>query len=150
MVCRSQSRVLQKRLNQLRCCLRCGLKWDQKPLTDGGAHWRHLANTTEPSACSSDTALCQITLTTRYYCYYSTLRYTFSALTLLVGRQEGHPACKNWVVRYWRRYLHGARCKWFAYGLADANATPSSLAPVKSRMVYLSDVCLTRLSWKSH
>jgi len=22
----------------------------------------------------------------------------FSALTLLVGRQEGHPACKNWVV----------------------------------------------------
>jgi len=25
----------------------------------------------------------------------------FSALTLLVGRQEGHPTCKNWVVRYW-------------------------------------------------
>jgi len=24
----------------------------------------------------------------------------FSALMLLVGRQEGHPACKNWVVRY--------------------------------------------------
>jgi len=22
----------------------------------------------------------------------------FSSLTLLVGRQEGHPACKNWVV----------------------------------------------------
>jgi len=27
-----------------------------------GAHWRHLANTTEPSMCSSDVALCQITL----------------------------------------------------------------------------------------
>ena len=26
------------------------------------------------------------------------LRLTFSASTLLVGRQEGHPACKNWVV----------------------------------------------------
>jgi len=26
----------------------------------------------------------------------------------------------------------------FAYGPADATATPSSLAPVKSRMVYLS------------
>ena len=26
------------------------------------------------------------------------LFYSFSALTLLVGRQEGHPACKNWVV----------------------------------------------------
>ena len=28
--------------------------------------------------------------------------YAFSALTLLVGRQEGHPACKNWVVGCWR------------------------------------------------
>ena len=31
---------------------------------DGGAHWRHLANTTEPSVCGGDAALCQITLTT--------------------------------------------------------------------------------------
>jgi len=29
-----------------------------------GAHWRHLANTTEPSVCSGDAALRQITLTT--------------------------------------------------------------------------------------
>jgi len=29
-----------------------------------GAHWRHLANTTEPSVCGGDAALCQITLTT--------------------------------------------------------------------------------------
>jgi len=56
----------------------------------------------------------------------------FSALMLLVGQQEGHPTCKNWVVRYWHGYLSGARCKWFAYGPADATATPSSLAPVKS------------------
>jgi len=35
----------------------------------------------------------------------------FSALTLLVGWQEGHPACKNWVVRCWRGYLSGARCR---------------------------------------
>jgi len=57
--------------------------------------------------------------------------FAFSALMLLVGRQEGHPACKNWVVRYWRGYLSGARCIWFEYGPADATATPSSLAPVK-------------------
>jgi len=25
----------------------------------------------------------------------------FSALTLLAGWQEGHPVCRNWVVRYW-------------------------------------------------
>ena len=33
-------------------------------------------------------------------------------------------------------------------GPADAIATPSSLAPVKSRMVYLFDAGLHRLSWK--
>jgi len=36
---------------------------------------------------------------------------TFSALTLLVGREEEHAACKNCVVRCWRVYLSGARCK---------------------------------------
>jgi len=35
-----------------------------------GAHWHHLANTTEPSMCGGDAALCQITLTTCYYYYY--------------------------------------------------------------------------------
>ena len=50
------------------------------------------------------------------------LMIAFSALTLLVGRQEGHPACKNWVVGCWCSYLSGARCR-FAYGPADATAT---------------------------
>jgi len=47
----------------------------------------------------------------------------FSALTLLVGWQEGHPACKKtewWG--YWRGNLSGARCT-LAYGPADATAT---------------------------
>jgi len=56
--------------------------------------------------------------------------------------------CKNWVVKYRRGYLFGARCKWFACNPADATATPSSLAPVKSRTVYLSGASLCRLSWK--
>jgi len=47
----------------------------------------------------------------------------------------------------WRRYLSGAMCD-FAYGPADATATLSSLASVKSRMVYLSGASLPRLSWK--
>ena len=47
----------------------------------------------------------------------------FSALTLLVGQQEGHPACKKkQVVGCWRGYLSGARFR-LAYGPADANAT---------------------------
>jgi len=51
-----------------------------------------------------------------------TVTSAFSALTLLVGRQEGHPACKNWVVRCWCGYLSGAICR-LAYGPADATAT---------------------------
>jgi len=35
--------------------------------------------------------------------------FAFSALTLLVGRQEGHPACKKRVVGCWRGYLSGVR-----------------------------------------
>jgi len=46
----------------------------------------------------------------------------FSALTLLVGRQEGHPACKKRVVGCWHGCLFGARCR-LAYGPADATAT---------------------------
>ena len=45
----------------------------------------------------------------------------FSALMLLVGRQEGHPACKN-LVGFWHGSLFGARCR-LAYGPADATAT---------------------------
>ena len=63
------------------------------------------------------------------------VNFPFSTLTLLAERQEGHLACKNWVVRYWRGYLSGVRCKWFAYGPADATATRSSLTPVKSGTV---------------
>jgi len=40
-----------------------------------GAHWRHLANTTEPSMCGGDVALCKITLTTCYH-YYCTATFT--------------------------------------------------------------------------
>ena len=45
-----------------------------------------------------------------------------SALTLLVRCQEGHPACKNWVLGCWCGYLSGTRCR-LAYGPADATAT---------------------------
>jgi len=41
---------------------------------------------------------------------------------LLVGRQEGHPACKNRVVGCWRSYLSGARCR-LAYSPADVTAS---------------------------
>ena len=46
----------------------------------------------------------------------------FSALTLLVGQQEGIRPVKNWVVGCWHGYLSGERCR-LAYGPADATAT---------------------------
>jgi len=48
-------------------------------------------------------------------------RHTFSALTLLVGRQEGHPACKKLSggILAW---LSGMGCR-LAYSPADANAS---------------------------
>jgi len=63
------------------------------------------------------------------------LRFTVNsvALTLLVGRQEGHPACKKLSGRCWCGYLSGARCR-LAYCPADATAT-HSLASLKSRLV---------------
>ena len=67
----------------------------------------------------------------------------FSALTLLVVWQEGHPACENWVVGCWCCYLSGARCR-LAYGPADAIAT-HSLASVKSRLVLPFWYRLTRV-----
>ena len=61
-----------------------------------------------------------------YICaYYQPLRSPdFSALTLLVGWQEGHLAYKK--VSGGRGYLLGARCT-LAYGPADATATHSLL-----------------------
>jgi len=36
----------------------------------------------------------------------------YTALMLLVGRQEEHHACKKYgVMRYWHGYLSAARCK---------------------------------------
>ena len=55
--------------------------------------------------------------------------YAFSALTLLVGRQEGHPACKNWV------------CIWPSW----CHCHSLSLASVKSRLVLPFWYRLTRV-----
>ena len=54
------------------------------------------------------------------YCW---LYLPFSALMLLVGRQEVYPACKKLSGGVcWHGYLSGARCR-LAYAPADATAT---------------------------
>jgi len=56
--------------------------------------------------------------------------HAFSALTLLVGRQEGHPACKN------LSYLSRARCK-LAYDQADATATHCLFSKIQIGFTFL-------------
>jgi len=62
----------------------------------------------------------------RFVHYSSVVRalIAFSALTLLVGCQEGQLACKNWVMRCCCGYLPRAGCRLCAYGPADATAIP--------------------------
>ena len=55
------------------------------------------------------------------------LEVAFSSLTLLVGRQEEHLACKNWVMRCWCGCLSGVRYRLFAYDPADASASQNPI-----------------------
>ena len=91
----------------------------EMPIGVWGAHWRHLVSTTEPSVCAvmrpfvkvlvinvlSDcfflnrTAnvqfVIQILPTVPYLSVLQLDQFAFSALTVLVGCQEEHPACKD-------------------------------------------------------
>jgi len=67
-ILKGESKALQKRLNRSICRLDVDSGWPKEACIRWGAHWRHLANTTEPFVCGGDAACCQITLTT---CYYS-------------------------------------------------------------------------------
>jgi len=40
-----------------------------------------------------------------------------------LGIRKSIRPVKNWVMGYWRGYMSGVWCKWFAYGPADATAT---------------------------
>jgi len=81
--------------------------------------------------------------------YYSQWPFiAFSALTLLVGCQQEHLACKTLSDEVLAWLSVWSKMEWFAYGPADATATPSSLASLKSRMFNLSRAGLPRLTWK--
>jgi len=51
-------------------------------------------------------SMCWTLMTSRYFVVYLvSLWHTFSALTLLTGHQEEHPAYKNWVTWCWLAWL---------------------------------------------
>ena len=55
------------------------------------------------------------------FCLAICRKLAFSAFTLFVGHQEGHPACKK-LSGGMLAWLFGMRCR-LAYSLADATAT---------------------------
>jgi len=57
-------------------------------------------------------------------------------LTLLVGSQEKHLACKNMSDEVLALLSVWSEVQMIAYGPADATATSSSLASLKSILVY--------------
>ena len=68
--------------------------------------------------------ICDLPITVSYLLFHSLLQYySFSALTLLVGRQEEHPACRNRLIRcdVVICLQRGADC--FAYGTAYDTAS---------------------------
>jgi len=80
----------------------------------------------------------------RCLCFYCRKFYAFSALTLLVGRQEGHPACKNlsgWVLAWLSLWSEVQTCIWPSF----CHCHSVSLASVKSRLVLPFWYWLTRV-----
>ena len=56
---------------------------------------------------------------------------------LLVGRQEGHPACKKWVVICWHGYLSGARCRLAYAQLMPLPLTVSCFSKIQISFTFL-------------
>ena len=74
--------------------------------------------------------------------------FAFSALTLLVGHQEEHPACKKLSDEMLMSGAGGADC---LHGQADATAIPQPhnlLLHLNRYWFYLSGTGLPRLFWK--
>jgi len=69
----------------------------------------------------------------------------FDAVGWVAGRASGLQKTEWWGTGMVACLEQGAND---LHGTADATATPSSLAPVKSRVVYLSGAGIPSLSWK--
>ena len=122
-------------------------------VVSGVAVWIKPNNLSGPSRCCLSCKRCQIVVTdiSPGSCQIPWAS-GHRALKLLVGRQEEHPACKNWAMRCWfgylSIYLSGARCRLFAYGPGDATAFQKTMPHLNQDWFHLSWTSLPRLSWK--
>ena len=113
--------------------------------------WKVIKIFISTAVCTLNKAMVAWCEEVRFMLHKLALYWAFSDLTQLVGRQEKHPASKNWEMMCWCGYLSGARCWLFVYGPADATAShkPHHLLPhLNPDWFYLSGTHLLRLSWK--
>ena len=79
--------------------------------------------------------ICTLVVFRFVFCVFVCVCYLpFSVLTLLFGRQEDHPAYKNWVMRCWCGCLSGARSICSSWCRCHPKA-PSSFVSFKSSLV---------------
>ena len=91
---------------------------------------------TSNQQCQSTQGICALCIREHliYYTCWHIEMVAFSALTLLVGRQEGHPACKKlsgWVLVWLSVWSEVQTCIWPSW----RHCHSLSLASVKSRLV---------------
>ena len=80
----------------------------------------HVVTSDEPTSAATrlielEVAPSSIQVDCAFQTHYNKPKTALSALTLLVGWQEGHPAYKKLSGGSWRGYVSGARCR-FVYG----------------------------------
>jgi len=135
-----------------RCCFNVRSKADMSQLNLLHVKHSHTEHTTAIS-CSlvhreaekKEPIFFCVCLFFSFFCAFSAC--AFSALTLLVGRQEGHPACKKLsdeVLVWLSVWSEVQTCIW----PSEFHCHSLSLAPVKSRLVLPFWYRLTRVVWE--
>jgi len=79
----------------------------------GKAHWRHLANTIEPSVCGGDAVLRQIILTTCYIYVQSVYQEFFSSSFRALSNNNQQHLGSNFRSRYYGRPASQMRTLYF-------------------------------------
>jgi len=116
------------------------LLWQRNSDSNWFNNYAHLSSVISVSRISVHNAWLTATLPSTRDAPFREILSTINVLPSVLWRcwsdvRKSVRPVKNRVMRCWRGYMSGARCKWFAYDPADATATASSLASLKSRLV---------------
>jgi len=118
--CRPSFHPFVRLIRQLHATAVGLLLWARRP---GDVSLLHSRRSSKCSECHAEL----------YFLFIISLQFSFSALTLLVGRQEGHPACKK--TEWWGAGMVICR---LVYGPADAKPlTVSCFSEIRTGFTFL-------------